>query len=65
MVRVDSLRIPAHLLVPISHPVAEGPPFTVESLLIVIGQYDNKLEQANDRFAEMRFIQSGDAPLEP
>lgn len=50
-----------YLLTPIAHPVAVGPPYTIESLLVVIGQYDSKLEQANDRFMEIRFIQEGNA----
>lgn len=56
--RIDTQRIPEYLLTPIPHPVTEGPPYTVEDLLVVIGQYDNKLEQANDRLAEIKFIQS-------
>ena len=55
---IKTQRVPDSLLLPIEHPVAEGPPYTVEQLLIVLGQYDNKLEEANDRFAEIKFIQS-------
>lgn len=58
--RIDTQRIPEYLLTPIPHPVTEGPPYTVEDLLVVIGQYDNKLEQANDRFIEIRYIQGGE-----
>lgn len=56
---VDVSRVPEHMLERIAHPVALGPPYTVESLLIVVGQYDDKLELANDRFDMIRHIQTG------
>ena len=60
--KVVPQRVPGNLLVPIVHPEVTESPVTVETLLAVIGQYGMKLEEANDRFAEIRFIQNTAMP---
>lgn len=57
--QVTAARIPSFLLTPIEHPIVASPaPYTVKDLLLVIGQYEYKLEQANGRFEEIQFIQA-------
>lgn len=60
--RVVPQRVPSNLLVPIVHPEVTEYPVTVETLLAVIGQYGMKLEEANDRFTEIQFIQNTAMP---
>lgn len=55
---MNPVRIPVFLLTPIDHPTAGDGPYTVKDLLLIIGQYEYKLEQANGRFAEIRYIQT-------
>lgn len=56
--KVNTTRVPEYLLAPIPHPVVGDTICTVEDLLLIIRQYDDKLEVANDRFEEIRFIQA-------
>jgi len=53
---IDNNHIPANLLTPLAHPIAVRP-YTVNMLLIIISQYEAVVDKANDRFAEIIFIQ--------
>lgn len=51
------MTIPEYLLIPVEHPEAGEAPHTIQSLLLVIEQYENKLDQANDRILAIKRIQ--------
>lgn len=50
-------RVPENLLVDIPHPVLEEREATVRDLILLIAEYQAKLEKANDRFAGIRDLQ--------
>lgn len=54
----NPIRIPANLLTPLPHPIAIDYPYTVNTLLIIISQYEATVDKANDRFEEIIYIQS-------
>ena len=58
----NKTKVPGHLLLPVEHPVVTASSVTVEDLLHVIRQYEDKLELVNDRFAEIQYIQSDVKP---
>lgn len=54
----NPIKVPASLLTPLSHPIVSDYPYTVNTLLIIISQYETMVDKANDRFGEIIFIQS-------
>lgn len=54
----NPIKIPANLLTPLPHPMATDYPYTVNTLLIIISQYEATVDKANDRFEEITYIQS-------
>lgn len=55
-VAVQTVKIPDWLLVPERHPQAVEP-YTVQTLLIIIGEYESSLERANDKLAAIEQLQ--------
>lgn len=60
VIKNNTIRIPDNLIAELQHPIATDYPYTVHTLLIIISQYEALIEKANDRFREIKIIQSGE-----